>query len=160
MFAIFVVCLTGSSSFGCGLKNLYPGFPWKCEVTKLPAIVKFYDLTSGTGDVVQHGRLRLEFATKLANRDPTTRRQRERRLKRKFAFFYSLSRLFHSFTLSNVGEPSWSWIPGIISKFRKRNKIWSLLVEREISHFHVVVVQKRQRNVQKSVMHVQNCFAY
>ena len=28
---------------------------------------------------------------------------------------------------------------------------------REIRHFHVVVVQRRQRNVQKSVMHVQSC---
>ena len=30
----------------------------------------------------------------------------------------------------------------------KKLKIWS---------FHVVVVQRRQRNVQKSVMHMQNC---
>ena len=29
--------------------------------------------------------------------------------------------------------------------------------KREIRHFHVVVVQRRQRNVQKSVMHVQSC---
>ena len=29
--------------------------------------------------------------------------------------------------------------------------------EREIRHFHVVIVQRRQRNVQKSVMHVQSC---
>ena len=29
----------------------------------------------------------------------------------------------------------------------------------EIRQFHVVVVQRRQRNVQKSVMHVQRCFA-
>ena len=29
--------------------------------------------------------------------------------------------------------------------------------KREISHFHVVVVQQRQRNVQKSVIHVQSC---
>ena len=29
--------------------------------------------------------------------------------------------------------------------------------KREIRHFHVVVVQRRLRNVQKSVMHVQNC---
>ena len=29
--------------------------------------------------------------------------------------------------------------------------------KREISHFHVVVVQRRQRNVQKSVMNVQSC---
>ena len=29
--------------------------------------------------------------------------------------------------------------------------------KREITHFHVLVVQRRQRNVQKSVMHVQSC---
>ena len=29
--------------------------------------------------------------------------------------------------------------------------------KREIRHFHVVAVQRRQRNVQKSVMHVQSC---
>ena len=29
--------------------------------------------------------------------------------------------------------------------------------KREFRHFHVVVVQRRQRNVQKSVMHVQSC---
>ena len=34
-------------------------------------------------------------------------------------------------------------------------------MKREIRHFHVVIVQKRQGNVQKSVMHVQSCcFAY
>ena len=31
-------------------------------------------------------------------------------------------------------------------------------MKREIRHFHVVVVQKRERNVQKRVMHVQSCF--
>ena len=29
--------------------------------------------------------------------------------------------------------------------------------KREVMHFNVVVVQRRQRNVQKSVMHVQGC---
>ena len=29
--------------------------------------------------------------------------------------------------------------------------------KREIRHFHVVVVQRRQRNVQKSVMYVLSC---
>ena len=34
-------------------------------------------------------------------------------------------------------------------------------IKREIRHFHVVVIQKRAKNVQKSVMHVQSCgFAY
>ena len=33
-------------------------------------------------------------------------------------------------------------------------------IKREIRHFHVVVFQLRQRNVQQSVMHVQSvCFA-
>ena len=33
-------------------------------------------------------------------------------------------------------------------------------IKHEIRHFHVVVVQKRQRNAQKNVMHVQRrCFA-
>ena len=30
--------------------------------------------------------------------------------------------------------------------------------KREISHFNVVVVRWRQRNVQKRVMHVQSCY--
>ena len=50
------------------------------------------------------------------------------------------------------------------SKFRKRK--WKLLCYvftfsfkpvREIRRFHVAVVQRRLRNVQKSVMHVQSC---
>ena len=31
--------------------------------------------------------------------------------------------------------------------------------KREIRHFHVVFLQRRPRNVQKSVMHMQTCFA-
>ena len=48
------------------------------------------------------------------------------------------------------------------SEFRKRKRK-SLLssftssTKREIRHFHVVVVQRRQRNVQTSVMHVKSC---
>ena len=47
------------------------------------------------------------------------------------------------------------------SKFKKRKESCCLLfpssTKREIRQFHVVVVQRRQRNVQKSVMHVQSC---
>ena len=48
------------------------------------------------------------------------------------------------------------------SKFIEEKKILSCclftsLTKRENRHFHVVVVQWRQRNVQKSVMHVQSC---
>ena len=35
--------------------------------------------------------------------------------------------------------------------------MFTFFTKREIRHFHVVVVQWRLRNVQKSVMHVQNC---
>ena len=31
------------------------------------------------------------------------------------------------------------------------------MAKREIKHFHVVFVQKRERNAQKSVMHVRSC---
>ena len=42
---------------------------------------------------------------------------------------FTLYRNFsYPLTLSNVGEPNWSWIPIDISKFQKRNKISSLLV--------------------------------
>ena len=49
-----------------------------------------------------------------------------------------------------------------ISKFIKSKKILSLLVyvlhkTWNYRHFHVVVMQWRQRNEQKSVMHVQSC---
>ena len=35
--------------------------------------------------------------------------------------------------------------------------VFTSSTKREIRYFHVVVVQRRQRNVQKSVMHVQSC---
>ena len=39
--------------------------------------------------------------------------------------------------------------------------MFTLSIKREIRHFHVVVLQKRQRNVQKSTMYARSyCFAY
>ena len=39
--------------------------------------------------------------------------------------------------------------------------MFTSFIKREIRHFHVVVVQNGQRNVQKGVMHVQSCcFTY
>ena len=35
--------------------------------------------------------------------------------------------------------------------------VFTCLTQREIRHFHVVVVQRRKRNLQKRVMHVQSC---
>ena len=56
------------------------------------------------------------------------------------------------FTLSNVGEPKWSWIQGTISKFEseKKNKfrccLFTYSIKRKIRHLQVVVVKKWQRN--------------
>ena len=48
-----------------------------------------------------------------------------------------------------------------MSKFRKEKESCYLVIpsstKLEIKHFHVVVVQWRLKNVQKSVMHVQSC---
>ena len=50
----------------------------------------------------------------------------------------------------------------IVSKFRKRKRkllfCVPVLEKREIRHYHVVVVQRRLRNAQKSVMHVQSSY--
>ena len=66
-------------------------------------------------------------------------------------------------TLSNKGELSWSWIPKNYSQVQKtkENFVMACLhpplnVKLGIN-FHVIIVQRGQRNVQKSVMHVQSC---
>ena len=94
------------------------------------------------------------------------RRQRKRRLKIEFAFFQSLSRLFlpayfvkcrRTLLKLNFKGP----YPISEREIEFRRCLFKISIKREIRHFHIVVVQKRQRNVQKSVMHVQSCcFAY
>ena len=63
----------------------------------------------------------------------------------------------NSFILSNASE---LFLSLISSLERERNfscRLFTSSIKREIRHFPVVVVQWRQRNVQKSVMHVQSC---
>ena len=51
--------------------------------------------------------------------------------------------------------------PSSEREIKFRRCLCTYYIGRQIRHFHVVVVQKRERNVQKSVMHVQSCcFAY
>ena len=38
-----------------------------------------------------------------------------------------------------------------------RRRLFTFSIKREIRHFDVVVVQRQQRNLQKSVIHVQSC---
>ena len=73
--------------------------------------------------------------------------------------FFSLYRDYSSsLTLSNASELFCSWISIKHIQERKNFVIYVyVLHKREIRYFHVVVVQWRQRNIQKSVMHMQSC---
>ena len=76
--------------------------------------------------------------------------------------FFSLYRDYsNSLTLSNASELFWSWISINHIQVHEENEfchcLFTSFTKREIRHFHVVVVQWRQRNIQKSVMQVQSC---
>ena len=67
-----------------------------------------------------------------------------------------------SFNSSNVGKFFFELSSiGLHQSSRKEKesccRLFPSSTKREIRQFHVVVVQRRQRNVQKSVMHVQSC---
>ena len=67
-----------------------------------------------------------------------------------------------SFNYSNAGKVFWSWILKDCIKVQKRKTescclLFPSSTKRELGPFHVIVVQRRQRNVQKGVMHVQSC---
>ena len=90
------------------------------------------------------------------------RRLRKRHLKSEFALPQTLSRLFHLVYFVKC----WQMFlelnsKGLYQSSGKEKESCCLLfpssTKREIRQFHVVVVQRRQRNVQKSVMHVQSC---
>ena len=90
------------------------------------------------------------------------RRLQKRQFKSEFAPLQTLSHLFHLVYFVKC----WQMFLELnseraVSKFRKRKESCCLVfpssTKREFRHFHVVVVQRRQRNVQKSVMHVQSC---
>ena len=76
-----------------------------------------------------------------------------------------MSRLFQLTENVKCGRVSLeliSWGPdSSLKRERKiRRRLFTFSITREIRHFHVVVVKRRQRNVQKSVIHVQTgCFA-
>ena len=98
-----------------------------------------------------------------------SRMQQKRRRQRKWKLNSGYLKLYRaypvSFNSTNVGKCFRSLILKPVSKFKKRKEKVVFLCslsskKREIRHSHVVVVQRGQRNVQKSVMHVQSfCFA-
>ena len=90
------------------------------------------------------------------------RRLRKRHLKSEFALPQTLSRLFHLVYFVKC----WQMFLELNSKglYQSSGKekescclVFPSSTKREIRHFHVVVVQRRLRNVQKSVMQVQSC---
>ena len=66
-----------------------------------------------------------------------------------------------SFSSSNLGNFFCSWILRLYQSSEKEEEsrclVFTSFTKREIRHFHVVVVQWRQRNVQKNVTHAQSC---
>ena len=90
------------------------------------------------------------------------RQLRKRHLKSEVSLLHTLSRLFHlaqfikcwQFSLElNSKRLHRSW-----GKKKSRCLVFTSSIKHENRRFHVVVVQWMQRNVQKSVMHVQSCF--
>ena len=82
--------------------------------------------------------------------------------KREFAFFQSLWRLFLPTYFVNCRRTLLKLnfkglYPSSEREIKFRRCLFTSSIKREIRHFYVVVVQKRERNVQKSVMHVQSC---
>ena len=71
----------------------------------------------------------------------------------------------NSFNSSNAGIFFWSWILKRLYQSLGKEKesrciVFTSWTKREIRQFHVAVVLRRQRDVQKNVMHVQSsCFA-
>ena len=77
-------------------------------------------------------------------------------------FFQSLSGLFQfaeSGKCKRISLELISWGPHSSLGREKeiRRRLFTSSIKHAIRHFHVVVVQGRKRNVQKSVMHVQSC---
>ena len=67
---------------------------------------------------------------------------------------------FHKFH-KQLNFPKCEQLNRIFLKFREQScLVFTSTIKGEIKQFHVVVVQRRQRNGQKSVMHVQSCFFF
>ena len=90
------------------------------------------------------------------------RRLRKRHLKSEFTLPQTLSRSFHLVQFVNSCQTFLELNPkGLYQSSGKEKessrRMFPSSTKREIRHFHVVAVQRRLRNVQKSVMHVQSC---
>ena len=90
------------------------------------------------------------------------RRLRKRHVKSEVALLQTLSRLLHLVQFIKC------WLiflelnsEGLYQRSGKKKEsrclVFAFSIKSEIRHFHFVDVQRRQRNVQKRVMHLQSC---
>ena len=92
------------------------------------------------------------------------RRIQKSHLKSEFVLLQTLPRLFHFVQFDKFWRISLEInSKGLYQSSGKgeenRSLVFTSHTKREVRPFHVVVVQRRQRNVLKSVMHVQSCLA-
>ena len=83
-------------------------------------------------------------------------------IKSEFALLQTLSRLFHLVQFVKFWQISLELNSKELYQTSGKEKenccfVFPSSTKREIRHFHVEVVQRRLRNVQKSVIHVQGC---
>ena len=121
-------------------------------------------MTQVSGDITS-GEMTFGRLERLPNRvlkQQRRRRLRKRQLKSEFALLQSLSRLFHFVYFVKC----WQMFLELNSKglYQSSGKekescclVFPSSTKRELRRFHVVVLRRRQRNVPKSVMHVQSC---
>ena len=122
-------------------------------------------MTQVSGDITS-GEMTFGRLERLPNRvlkQQRRRRLRKRQLKSEFALLQSLPRLFHFVYFVKC----WQMFLELNSKglrYQSSGKekescclVFPSSTKRELRRFHVVVLRRRQRNVPKSVMHVQSC---
>ena len=108
-----------------------------------------------------HGRRRCRIVRSL--KQQLRRRLRKRHLKSEFALLQTLSRLFHLVYFVKCWRMFLKFnSKGLYQSSGKEKEnccfVFPSSTKREVRRFHVVVVQRRLRSVQKRVMHVQSCY--
>ena len=90
------------------------------------------------------------------------RRPRKHHLKSEFALLQTLSHLFQLVRFVKCWriflELNSKRLYQSSRKEKESRLVFTSSTQREIRHFHIVVVRRRQRSLQKGVMHVQSCF--
>ena len=108
-----------------------------------------------------HGRRRCRIVRSL--KQQRRRRLQKRHLKSEFALLQTLSRLLHLVYFVKCWRMFLKFnSKGLYQSSGKEKEnccfVFPSSTKREVRRFHVVVVQRRLRSVQKRVMHVQSCY--